>query len=168
MEVDDDAYLNNNNNNYNQNQNDDVYNYQPYDYQDDALQQNYYGGGGDDAYNNYQYADDNNNYANNNNNYNNNGQSGYSYFYTGIAKMKEVYDNHGVPYYPCKKLAGLTVEEAMELADLSSLGGKGYLLAVDRHDAYGKNVCRVDVMNCDQKGELKKFRCKNNDNTEST
>lgn len=147
MEVDDDAYLNNNNNNndnnYNQNQQDDVYNYQPYDYQDDALQQNYYGGGGggDDAYSNYQYADDNNNYAYNNNN---NGQSGYSYFYTGIAKMKEVYDNHGVPYYPCKKLAGLTVEEAMELADLSSFGGKGYLMAVDRHDVYGE--CNVYLL----------------------
>ena len=135
MEADDDAYRNNNDDGGNQqqqqqeqeqqNNNDDVYNYQPYQYQDDALQQNYYQ---DDAYNNYN--DDNNA---------NNANDGYSYFYTGIAKLKEVYENHGVPYYPCKKLAGLTVEEAMELADLSVEGsGKGYLMAVDRHDVYGE------------------------------
>jgi hypothetical protein len=60
--------------------------------------------------------------------------------------MKEVYKNHGVPYHTCKKLSGLTVEEAMELADLSQVGnsgggsssGKGYLMAVDRHDVYGE------------------------------
>ena len=40
--------------------------------------------------------------------------------------------------------AGLTVEEAMELADLSSFGGKGYLMAVDRHDVYGE--CNVYLL----------------------
>ena len=130
MEADDDAYKNNddgeNGNEEAQEQqqqqpnNDDLY-YQQY-YQDDALQQNYYQ---DDA---YTYNDDDGN-----------ANDSYSYFYTGIAKLKEVYDNHGVPYYPCTKLAGLTVEEAMELADLSVGGsGKGYLMAVDRHDVYGE------------------------------
>ncbi|KAL9182914.1 hypothetical protein ACHAXT_004193 [Thalassiosira profunda] len=60
----------------------------------------------------------------------------YEYTYAGIAKMKEVYAEAEVPYYPCDKLSGLTVAEAMELADLSKTGGKGYLLAVDRHDMY--------------------------------
>jgi hypothetical protein len=140
MEADDDAYTGSDDNQQQQQQQqqqynyqDDVYDYQPYDYQDDALQQTYYQDD-DNAYN-YQTNDNGNN------------NNGYSYFYTGIAKMKEVYENHGVPYYPCKKLSGLTVEEAMELADLSQVGnsgggsstsGKGYLMAVDRHDVYGE------------------------------
>lgn len=66
-------------------------------------------------------------------------KSGYSYFYSGIAKLKQVYRQHYVPYYPCDVLSGITVGEAMELADLSKLGGKGYLLAVDRHDMYGEH-----------------------------
>lgn len=137
MEADDDAYTGNDDDGQKQQQQqqpdgyaDDVYNYQPYEYQDDALQQNYYAAGDDAGGNAYQYNDDGG--SNNNNN------AGYSYFYTGIAKLKEVYDSHGIPYYPCKKLSGLTVEEAMELADLSALGGKGYLMAVDRHDVYGE------------------------------
>ena len=138
MEADDDAYISTYNNDDQQQQQqqadayaDDVYNYQPYEYQDDALQQNYNAAGDDEnEYAYYQYNDDGGD--------NNAQSSGYSYFYTGIAKMKEVYENHGVPYYPCKKLAGLTVEQAMELADLSALGGKGYLMAVDRHDVYGE------------------------------
>ena len=52
--------------------------------------------------------------------------------------MKEGYEESGVPYYLCEKLGGLTVGDAMELADLSKVGGKGYLLAVDRHDMYGE------------------------------
>ena len=62
----------------------------------------------------------------------------YEYFYSGIAKLREVYRRSGVPYYPCERLANLTVGEAMEMADLSRTGGKGYLLAVDRHDMYGE------------------------------
>lgn len=131
MEADDDAYTGNDDTQYQQQQQqdsyaDDVYNYQPYEYQDDALQQNYYSGGDGGT---FAYNDDGNAQSSSSS------SSGYSYFYTGVAKMKEVYENHGVPYYPCKKLSGLTVEEAMELADL---GGKGYLMAVDRHDVYGK------------------------------
>jgi len=60
----------------------------------------------------------------------------YEYYYSGIAKMREVYEELGVPYYPCGKLTGLTVGGAMEMADLSKTGGKGYLIAVDRHDMY--------------------------------
>jgi hypothetical protein len=65
-------------------------------------------------------------------------KSSYSYYYSGIAKLKAVYREHGVPYYPCDMLSGITVGQAMQLADLSKLGGKGYLLAVDRHDMYGE------------------------------
>ncbi|KAL3789334.1 hypothetical protein HJC23_006488 [Cyclotella cryptica] len=148
MEADDDAYTGNDdylrqNQNYNNAQADDnenTYNdydnnYQPYDYQDDALQQNYY------QYDTYQddalqYQDDAQQSSSSYNNNNNNNNNGYSYFYTGIAKMKEVYDNHGVPYYPCKKLGGITVQKAMQLADLTERGGKGYLMAIDRHDVY--------------------------------
>ncbi|KAL3799278.1 hypothetical protein HJC23_013003 [Cyclotella cryptica] len=61
---------------------------------------------------------------------------GYAYYYLGIAVMKKVYDKAGVPYYPCETLSGLTVSDAMSMADLSRFGGQGYLLAVDRHDMY--------------------------------
>ena len=70
-------------------------------------------------------------------------KSGYSYFYSGIAKLKQGYRAHNVPYYPCDVLSGITVGEAMELADLSKLGGKGYLLAVDRHDMYGEHCLHI-------------------------
>ncbi len=70
-------------------------------------------------------------------------KSEYSYFYSGIAKLKQVYRQHDVPYYPCDVLSGITVGEAMELADLSKLGGKGYLLAVDRHDMYGEHCLHI-------------------------
>ena len=64
-------------------------------------------------------------------------QQQFQYYYSGIAKMKEIYASAGVPYYSCDKMSGLTVGEAMTMADLSETGGKGYLLAVDRHDMYG-------------------------------
>ena len=31
----------------------------------------------------------------------------------------------------------------MDMADLSKSGGKGYLLAVDRHDMYGESEQRI-------------------------
>lgn len=64
----------------------------------------------------------------------------FAYYYNGIAKIKEIYQEAGVPYRSCDKIAGLTVSQAMDMADLSKHGGKGYLLAVDRHDMYGKLV----------------------------
>ena len=64
----------------------------------------------------------------------------FAYYYNGIAKIKEIYQEAGVPYRSCDKIAGLTVSQAMDMADLSKFGGKGYLLAVDRHDMYGKLV----------------------------
>jgi hypothetical protein len=54
--------------------------------------------------------------------------------YYGINEMRQVYDGAGVPYYSCEELSNLTVAEAMDMADLSKVGGAGYLLAVDRHD----------------------------------
>jgi len=121
METTDDGYdAANNNNDANQDLDDMFY--------DDALQQNYYN---DDQAN----QDDNVNNDNSNNDDNDQSAS-YSYYYNGIAALRGVYENHGVPYYPCEKLGNLTVGEAMDLADLTKLGGKGYLLAVDRHDMY--------------------------------
>ena len=70
-------------------------------------------------------------------------QDQYDYYFSGIARLKEIYAKHAVPYHPCSKLSGLTVGETMTLADLSIASGgseKGYLLAVDRHDIYGKQV----------------------------
>lgn len=64
----------------------------------------------------------------------------FAYYYNGIAKIKEIYQEAGVPYRSCDKIAGLTVSQAMDMADLSQFGGKGYLIAVDRHDMYGKLV----------------------------
>lgn len=80
----------------------------------------------------------------------------YEYYYSGIAKIKEIYEENGVPYFPCEKLAGLTVGEAMEMADLSLTGGKGYLIAVDRHDMYasfcGKaNWAQDQLVSCHSK-----------------
>ncbi|KAL7513248.1 hypothetical protein ACHAXN_010296 [Cyclotella atomus] len=56
--------------------------------------------------------------------------------YYGIDAMRQVYDTGDVPYYSCEELSNLTVAEAMDMSDLSRLGGVGYLLAVDRHDIY--------------------------------
>ena len=65
------------------------------------------------------------------------GEDGYAY--AGIARMKAVYGGRGVPYLPCERLAGITVGEVMDMADLSKTGGgRGYLLAVDRHGMYGE------------------------------
>ncbi|KAL7535545.1 hypothetical protein ACHAXR_006560 [Thalassiosira sp. AJA248-18] len=86
---------------------------------DGEVEDDYYDGGGDDD-----QADDGANEAQ------------YEYYYSGIAKMKDIYQEAGIPYYSCDMLAGLTVGQAMEMADLSKAGGKGYLLAVDRHDMY--------------------------------
>mmetsp|Transcript_10554 Transcript_10554/g.21739 ORF Transcript_10554/g.21739 Transcript_10554/m.21739 type:complete len:562 (-) Transcript_10554:183-1868(-) len=80
----------------------------------------------DDAFYAYEYKDDQQEQE----------QQNYEYIYSGIATLKNVYDEKGVPYYSCEKLGGLNVSQAMELADLSKYGGKGYLLAVDRHDIY--------------------------------
>lgn len=97
--------------------------------------------------------------SSNDNGYNDDEQkSSYSYYYSGIAKLKQVYRDHGIPYYPCDMLSGITVGEAMGLADLSKLGGKGYLLAVDRHDMYasfcGKaNWASDELVTCHSKNE---------------
>ncbi|KAK1747389.1 hypothetical protein QTG54_001352 [Skeletonema marinoi] len=97
--------------------------------------------------------------SSNDNGYNDDEQkSSYSYYYSGIAKLKQVYRDHGIPYYPCDMLSGVTVGEAMGLADLSKLGGKGYLLAVDRHDMYasfcGKaNWASDELVTCHSKNE---------------
>ena len=80
---------------------------------------------------------------------------GYYYVYAGIGRMKAVYGGRGVPYLPCERLSGLTVGEFMGMADLSKAGGgRGYLLAVDRHDMYGECLpfervfCCCDLVHC--------------------
>lgn len=98
-------------------------------------------------------------------------QVSYSYTYSGIAKIRSVYEEHEVPYFSCDKIAGLTVAEAMELADLSQYDGKGYLLAVDRHDMYasfcGKAnwvqdslvTCHSQIYNAGAQGQLQYSHC---------
>lgn len=82
-------------------------------------------------------------------NINENNDDGYSnndedeYYYSGIAKLKSVYEEFGVPYQPCTTIAGLTVGQVMEMANLSTQtpstsgdAARGYLLVMDRHDMY--------------------------------
>lgn len=108
------------------------------------------GGGGDDNAGN-DGEDDAANAEENNDGDGNGNDDGtyqeYEYYYSGIARMKDVYKQKGIPYYPCEKLAGLTVGQAMDMADLTKTGGKGYLIAVDRHDMYGELIS-VDLLIC--------------------
>jgi hypothetical protein len=77
---------------------------------------------------------------NNDDDYSNNDED--EYYYSGIAKLKSVYEEFGVPYQPCTTIAGLTVGQVMEMANLSTKPSsmdptaRGYLIALDRHDMY--------------------------------
>mmetsp|Transcript_1891 Transcript_1891/g.2173 ORF Transcript_1891/g.2173 Transcript_1891/m.2173 type:complete len:549 (-) Transcript_1891:159-1805(-) len=75
-----------------------------------------------------------------------------------VMALSQVYANAGVTYVECSDLYELTVGEAMELADLSSYssgndneqngksGGGGYLLAMDRHDAYAGSCAKQNYV----------------------
>jgi hypothetical protein len=52
---------------------------------------------------------------------------------TAANALSQVYNRLGVAYAECDDIYGATVQETMEMAELSS---GGYLLALDRHDAY--------------------------------
>jgi hypothetical protein len=58
---------------------------------------------------------------------------------TAVAALSEVYNQLGVPYLECGDVYGLTVEETMEIAALSS---GGYLLAMDHHDVYTSSCAK--------------------------
>jgi hypothetical protein len=60
---------------------------------------------------------------------------------TAVEALSQVYDSLGVPYAECGDVYGLTVEEAMEMALLSS---GGYLLALDQHDAYASFCAKTN------------------------
>jgi hypothetical protein len=110
---------------------------------DDANNDDANAGNDDDAQENYAYYNDQQEQYEYENDDVQHAYDGYDYFYTGIAELKKVYKDAGVPYYSCNEMSGLTVEEAMDMADLSKSGGKGYLLAVDRHDMYGESEQRI-------------------------
>ena len=58
---------------------------------------------------------------------------------TTVAALSGVYNALGVPYVECGDVYGLTVEETMEVAALSS---GGYLVAMDHHDAYASSCAK--------------------------
>ena len=62
---------------------------------------------------------------------------------TAVEALSEVYDSLGVTYVECGDVYGLTVQETMELASLSS---GGYLLALDRHDAYASFCAKTNYI----------------------
>jgi hypothetical protein len=62
---------------------------------------------------------------------------------TAVEALSQVYDSLGVPYVECGDMYGLTVEEAMEMALLSS---GGYLLALDQHDAYASFCAKTNYI----------------------
>jgi hypothetical protein len=63
---------------------------------------------------------------------------------TALAAIGEVYEKLGVPYLGCSDVYGLTVAKTMELAALSD---SGYLLALDRHDAYASSCAKMNWIN---------------------
>ena len=76
---------------------------------------------------------------------------------TAVTALSQVYDNLGVTYVQCSDLYELTVGEAKELSALSSSssssssgggGGEkqGYLLAMDRHDAYAGSCAKQNYV----------------------
>jgi hypothetical protein len=58
---------------------------------------------------------------------------------TTVVALSAVYDALGVIYVECGDLYGFTVEDAMEMSELSS---GGYLLAMDRHDASASSCAK--------------------------
>ena len=63
--------------------------------------------------------------------------------YTAVNALSQVYDALGVVYVTCQDLYGLTVGETMELAPLAS---GGYLLALDRQDAYASSCAKLNYI----------------------
>jgi hypothetical protein len=100
--------------------------------------------------------DDGNDSDNDNNNDNNNNNNNDDDIYndaivpsadTAVTALSQVYNNLGVTYVQCSDLDELTVGEAKELAALSSSsGGGGYLLAMDRHDAYASSCAKQNYV----------------------
>jgi hypothetical protein len=56
-----------------------------------------------------------------------------------VEALTNIYNSLGVTYVECGDVYGLTVEETMELAALPT---GGYLLAMDRHDAYTSSCAK--------------------------
>mmetsp|Transcript_31513 Transcript_31513/g.52587 ORF Transcript_31513/g.52587 Transcript_31513/m.52587 type:complete len:461 (+) Transcript_31513:338-1720(+) len=63
---------------------------------------------------------------------------------TALSVLSQVYESLKVAYVQCQDVYGLTVGETMQLAALS--GGKGYLLAMDRQDAYASSCAKANYV----------------------
>jgi len=94
------------------------------------------------------------------------------YYYSGIAKLKSVYREFGVPYQPCTTTAGLTVGQVMEMANLSTQTSsssdptaRGYLLAMDRHDMYASFCGKSNWVESQQITCHSRYYDTNNQNT---
>ena len=94
------------------------------------------------------------------------------YYYSGIAKLKSVYREFGVPYQPCTTIAGLTVGQVMEMANLSTQTSsssdptaRGYLLAMDRHDMYASFCGKSNWVESQQITCHSRYYDTNNQNT---
>jgi hypothetical protein len=88
----------------------------------------------------------------------------YSDDLVAIEAIQSIYSEMGVAYFHCNDVYGLTVEETMQIAELSS---GGYLLALDGQDKYasfcGKsNWVSSELVTCYPPGEEK---CTNGRNT---
>jgi hypothetical protein len=62
---------------------------------------------------------------------------------TAVNALSPIYESLGVAYVSCDDLYGLTVAETMALAQIAS---GGYLLAVDRHDAYASSCAKLNYV----------------------
>jgi len=83
--------------------------------------------------------------------------------YAGTNAMAAVYESLGVSYYDCGSVYGLTVAEAMQIAELPS---GGYLLALDGHDYYGSFCGKMNwvpdqLVTCYPNGNDSSAKCTN-------
>lgn len=62
---------------------------------------------------------------------------------TAVEALSQVYEYLGIPYVECGDVYGLTVEETMEMALLTT---GGYILALDQHDAYASSCAKSNYI----------------------
>lgn len=62
---------------------------------------------------------------------------------TVVNALSQIYNSLDVAYVACDDVYGLTVEDTMELAQLSS---GGYVLALDRQDAYASSCAKLNYI----------------------
>eukprot|EP00934_Nitzschia_sp_Nitz4_P006805 Nitzschia sp. Nitz4//scaffold266_size26515//8448//9698//NITZ4_008255-RA/size26515-processed-gene-0.2-mRNA-1//1//CDS//3329544862//6795//frame0 len=63
-----------------------------------------------------------------------------------VSALSQVYQSLGVPYVSCDDVVDFTVEQVMELARLGNDNDNGYLLALDRQDAYASSCAKLNYV----------------------